>query len=54
MTRPGRRQGRHRLLASPQYGERWGRHWMDIWRYSDWWGLGAEVRNSPETHLALA
>ncbi|MCA9011454.1 MAG: DUF1553 domain-containing protein, partial [Planctomycetaceae bacterium] len=22
------------------------RHWMDIWRYSDWWGLGAEVRNS--------
>ena len=35
-----------RLLASPQYGERWGRHWLDIWRYSDWWGLGAEVRNS--------
>src|SRR5262249_8625319 len=37
-----------RLLASPQYGERWGRHWMDVWRYSDpdgrkakndiWWG----------------
>ena len=21
------------LLDSPQYGERWGRHWMDIWRY---------------------
>ncbi|MFO0878750.1 MAG: PSD1 and planctomycete cytochrome C domain-containing protein [Gemmataceae bacterium] len=35
-----------RLLASRQYSERWGRHWMDIWRYSDWWGLGAEVRNS--------
>jgi hypothetical protein len=35
-----------RLLASPAYGERWGRHWMDIWRYSDWWGLGADVRNS--------
>ncbi len=35
-----------RLLSSPQYGERWGRHWMDVWRYSDWWGLGAEVRNS--------
>jgi hypothetical protein len=35
-----------KLLASPQYGERWGRHWLDIWRYSDWWGLGAEVRNS--------
>lgn len=27
-----------RLLNSPQYGERWGRHWMDIWRYSDWYG----------------
>jgi mono/diheme cytochrome c family protein len=35
-----------RLLDSPRYGERWGRHWMDVWRYSDWWGLGAEVRNS--------
>lgn len=23
-----------RLLASPQYGERWARHWMDVWRYS--------------------
>lgn len=36
----------NQLLESPQYGERWGRHFMDIWRYSDWWGLGAEVRNS--------
>ena len=35
-----------RLLSSKQYGERWARHWMDVWRYSDWWGLGAEVRNS--------
>lgn len=35
-----------RLLASPRYGERWGRHWMDIWRYSDWYGSGKEVRNS--------
>jgi len=35
-----------RLLESPHYGERWGRHWMDVWRYSDWWGLGEEVRNS--------
>jgi hypothetical protein len=35
-----------RLLASPQHGERWGRHWMDVWRYSDWWGLGDQVRNS--------
>lgn len=35
-----------RLLASKQYGERWGRHWMDVWRYSDPWGLGTEIRNS--------
>jgi hypothetical protein len=34
------------LLASPQYGERWGRHWMDVWRYSDWFGLGAQLRYS--------
>jgi len=35
-----------RLLDSPHYGERWGRHWMDVWRYSDWDGFGAEVRES--------
>jgi cytochrome c553 len=23
------------LLASPQYGERWGRHWLDVARYAD-------------------
>ena len=26
------------LLDSPQHAERWGRHWLDIWRYSDWYG----------------
>jgi hypothetical protein len=35
-----------RLLSDPRHGERWGRHWMDVWRYSDWWGLGEEHRNS--------
>lgn len=24
-----------RLLASPQYGERWGRHWLDLARYAE-------------------
>jgi hypothetical protein len=24
-----------RLLTSPQYGERWGRHWLDVVRYAD-------------------
>jgi hypothetical protein len=30
------------LLARPQYGERWARHWMDVWRYSDWYGTRAQ------------
>src|SRR5207244_3866196 len=24
-----------RLLASPHFGERWGRHWLDVARYAD-------------------
>lgn len=35
-----------RLLASPRYAERWARHWMDVWRYSDWDGYGKELRGS--------
>ncbi|MDX1944725.1 MAG: DUF1549 and DUF1553 domain-containing protein [Pirellulaceae bacterium] len=35
-----------KLLASPRYGERWGRHWMDVWRYSDWYGYAGVVRHS--------
>jgi hypothetical protein len=37
-----------RLLADPRYGERWGRHWMDVWRYSDWYGRRSvpDVMNS--------
>jgi hypothetical protein len=38
------------LLADPRHGQRWARHWMDIWRYSDWWGLGDQLRNS-QKHL---
>ncbi|MBW3540841.1 MAG: DUF1549 domain-containing protein, partial [Planctomycetes bacterium] len=36
------------LLARPEYGQRWGRHWMDVWRYSDWYGSrgGNEIRYS--------
>ena len=34
------------LLDSPHYGERWGRHWMDVWRYSDWDGYKQELRGS--------
>ncbi len=35
-----------RLLNDPRHGERWGRHWMDVWRYSDWAGYGEEARDS--------
>lgn len=36
-----------RLLASPRYGERWGRHWLDLARYADSSGdrLGGNRRN---------
>lgn len=33
-----------RLLESPHHGERWARHWMDVWRYADWYGR----RNVPD------
>jgi mono/diheme cytochrome c family protein len=33
-----------RLLASPQYGERWARHWLDVARYADGEGRGAGGR----------
>ena len=32
-----------RLLNSPQYGERWGRHWLDVARYADSNGLDENV-----------
>jgi hypothetical protein len=37
-----------RLLADPRHGERWARHWMDVWRYSDWagWSGGNQIRDS--------
>ena len=31
-----------RLLASPHYGEQWGRHWLDIVRYADTAGETAD------------
>ena len=34
------------LLLSPRYGERWARHWMDVWRYTDWSGLENKMRHS--------
>jgi hypothetical protein len=34
-----------RLLASPHYGERWARHWLDLARYADGNQLSLEVRD---------
>jgi len=32
-----------RLLQSPQYGERWGRHWLDVVRYADSAGFETDL-----------
>lgn len=34
-----------RLLASPHYGERWGRHWLDLARYADGNTTSLETRD---------
>ena len=36
-----------RLLASPHYGERWGRHWLDLARYAD---TAGETADFPVPH----
>lgn len=37
-----------RLLASPRYGERWGRHWLDLAGYSD--SEGKREQDLPRPH----
>jgi hypothetical protein len=40
-----------RLLASPHYGERWARHWLDVARYADTKGyVFNEDRNYPNAY----
>jgi hypothetical protein len=41
-----------RLLASPHYGERWGRHWLDVARYSDTKGQIRRQRDDPNYPFA--
>ena len=36
------------LLNRPQYGERWGRHWLDVARYSDVGGWTQDNRSHPK------
>jgi hypothetical protein len=35
-----------RLLDSPAYGERWGRHWLDVARYADAYQAGPQTHGS--------
>ena len=37
-----------RLLASPRYGERWGRHWLDVARYGEDQAHTFEARKYPD------
>jgi hypothetical protein len=37
-----------RLLASPHYGEKWGRHWLDVVRYAETNGY---ERDGPKMHV---
>ena len=32
-----------RLLASPRYGEKWGRHWLDVARYAETGGIDENI-----------
>jgi hypothetical protein len=35
-----------RLLASPRYGERWARHWLDVVRYADYFDANPKTRTA--------
>ncbi len=39
-----------RLLASPRYGERWARHWLDVARYNDGYGTGFDGGDKPNAY----
>ena len=38
------------LLNSPQYGERWGRHWLDLARYADSFGFEQDTDRNHAYH----
>jgi hypothetical protein len=40
-----------RLLNSPRYGERWGRHWLDLVRYTD--SFDARIVNGPGSEMDI-
>ena len=38
------------LLSSPHYGERWGRHWLDVARYADSFGFEQDTDRNHAYH----
>ena len=42
-----------RLLASPQYGERWGRHWLDVVRFGESQGTRPTCRGRRPGRIAI-
>ena len=43
----------NRLLASPHYGERWGRHWLDVVRFGESRGYECERRSNSGTGVGI-
>jgi hypothetical protein len=41
-----------RMLASSRFGERWGRHWLDVARYADTKGLPAPINADRRFHFS--
>ena len=35
-----------RLLAAPEYGQRWARHWLDVARYADYYDANPQTRTA--------
>ena len=41
----------NRLLASPHYGERWARHWLDVVRFAESYGFEHDLDNDHAYHF---
>ena len=42
-----------KLLASPHYGERWARHWLDLVRFAESHGFNTITTGPPPTITAI-
>jgi hypothetical protein len=43
-----------RLMASPRFGERWGRYWLDVARYSEYEGTSRPINADRRFHFAYS